>query len=508
MQPLERALNAGWAALDKTREHRARKMRLHGETRPPSLALPAELARRLAAPPELAASVARIDLAATAAKQQQKLTAAAVALQSDLNATVAAVAEAQELRSARTRAIAEAEAAATAAAAEVASARAATKRAEAERDRAVGEMQSRLAHEGELKAETASERAKAYEMRTELDEQDVHSAALTTELALMHEVAAAREAELGHLRRQLDQRQASLAARTGEMNSVHQLGVRARLEAAAASARERAARRRAEQGQLEVRRVRAAYAELRSLASCQLRAVSSAAAAAGTRELDTRRDLLSVGSLLLQTHEALGTRHEDAPKLVEAQHKLAEYAYKESSSAAAELTTELADDPRLDAMLGAEGADAGLGADEAAAAAVEAAAQREEEEEALARAAAEREAAAALKFGLEGEASFLSELNEALTGERDVLDDKASAALAQYREMRACGTSVLRAEPSQQVAGYTTSDMVRARRARARAERAARRVDEEVKAGAAGLKAGLQAGAAAYAADFKEALLP
>jgi hypothetical protein len=483
--PLDRALTAGWRALEETR---ARIAEASGGP-PPRTLLP---------PRTLDGGYVAMREAARAAKEadKQAIAAAVETLRNDLAKATAST----ESRSARARSDAEAEAAREAAAEALRTARQDALLARDEADRAHGELLVAQRSEARAQSLRAEEAARREEAEAELTEQDLYLAQLTNELRLAHDAALAAAAERDTLGRRLAERVQTIS----EFGDPH----RAAVDGAAAAAR--AARQADERARHEAQRaaaeratseaLRIAYADLHALASRRLDALAAALADAGSRELTLRREAVDTGTLLLRTHVALQTDLESAPRLLAVRQRLEELAYAPPPTVPDELLRPLEPReppvPRTIPAIRPDGLAGGGLAREAwppeepptvaaattsADASVVAAASAPPAPPAPPSEPSEPPATAAPPPAqFESEVSFLRKMAASLAEHR-LVDERAGAALQLHATMVAAGTSLLRA-PSHAHVGFATSATERARRADAYARRQQQRADARAKA--------------------------
>ena len=483
--PLDRALTAGWRALEETR---ARIAEASGGP-PPRTLLP---------PRTLDGGYVAMREAARAAKEadKQAIAAAVETLRNDLAKATAST----ESRSARARSDAEAEAAREAAAEALRTARQDALLARDEADRAHGELLVAQRSEARAQSLRAEEAARREEAEAELTEQDLYLAQLTNELRLAHDAALAAAAERDTLGRRLAERVHNIS----EFGDPH----RAAVDGAAAAAR--AARQADERARHEAQRaaaeratseaLRIAYADLHALASRRLDALAAALADAGSRELTLRREAVDTGTLLLRTHVALQTDLESAPRLLAVRQRLEELAYAPPPTVPDELLRPLEPReppvPRTIPAIRPDGLAGGGLAREAwppeepptvaaattsADASVVAAASAPPAPPAPPSEPSEPPATAAPPPAqFESEVSFLRKMAASLAEHR-LVDERAGAALQLHATMVAAGTSLLRA-PSHAHVGFATSATERARRADAYARRQQQRADARAKA--------------------------
>jgi len=483
--PLDRALTAGWRALEETR---ARIAEASGGP-PPRTLLP---------PRTLDGGYVAMREAARAAKEadKQAIAAAVETLRNDLAKATAST----ESRSARARSDAEAEAAREAAAEALRTARQDALLARDEADRAHGELLVAQRSEARAQSLRAEEAARREEAEAELTEQDLYLAQLTNELRLAHDAALAAAAERDTLGRRLAERVHNIS----EFGDPH----RAAVDGAAAAAR--AARQADERARHEAQRaaaeratseaLRIAYADLHALASRRLDALAAALADAGSRELTLRREAVDTGTLLLRTHVALQTDLESAPRLLAVRQRLEELAYAPPPTVPDELLRPLEPReppvPRTIPAIRPDGlAGRGLAREAgppeepptvaaavtSADASVVAAASAPPAPPAPPSEPSEPPATAAPPPAqFESEVSFLRKMAASLAEHR-LVDERAGAALQLHATMVAAGTSLLRA-PSHAHVGFATSATERARRADAYARRQQQRADARAKA--------------------------
>jgi hypothetical protein len=483
--PLDRALTAGWRALEETR---ARIAEASGGP-PPRTLLP---------PRTLDGGYVAMREAARAAKEadKQAIAAAVETLRNDLAKATAST----ESRSARARSDAEAEAAREAAAEALRTARQDALLARDEADRAHGELLVAQRSEARAQSLRAEEAARREEAEAELTEQDLYLAQLTNELRLAHDAALAAAAERDTLGRRLAERVHNIS----EFGDPHRAAVDGAAAAARAArladerARHEAQRAAAERATSEALRI--AYADLHALASRRLDALAAALADAGSRELTLRREAVDTGTLLLRTHVALQTDLESAPRLLAVRQRLEELAYAPPPTVPDELLRPLEPReppvPRTIPAIRPDGLAGGGLAREAwppeepptvaaavtsADASVVAAASAPPAPPAPPSEPSEPPATAApppVQF--ESEVSFLRKMAASLAEHR-LVDERAGAALQLHATMVAAGTSLLRA-PSHAHVGFATSATERARRADAYARRQQQRADARAKA--------------------------
>ena len=221
---LERALDAGWAALTAQRELRLKQLDSQALRHQHLQEQQHETARMLATPnkgvrPSASLSLARPPPTSPAARSRDAamraadkaaLATAVEALRVDL----ASACSATESRVVRAQAEARFEAAQAQAESDVRAARAEAALAREEADRAAGALLARQRAEAAARDELSAERTAREEAEAELHEQDVHVAGLTNELRMVHEAALATASERAEVRRRLQLRNRQCSATT------------------------------------------------------------------------------------------------------------------------------------------------------------------------------------------------------------------------------------------------------------------------------------------------------
>jgi hypothetical protein len=141
---------------------------------------------------------------------------------------------------------------------------------------------------GALKGQLATERRLRQQAEAIVADQDLHVAACTNELRIVHNAVSALQLEKTVMSRRLAERRAVV-----EMSFTARLG--------AASDRKSTPKD--------------AYAALHEEASQKLGVLAEAVADGRTELLEARKELLHTQLLLLQTHAAIGTQLDHAPRL-------------------------------------------------------------------------------------------------------------------------------------------------------------------------------------------------
>ena len=135
------------------------------------------------------------------------------------------------------------------------------------------------------------------------------------------------DAERAEVRRRLDRRARDLHGATDARRRLSDAATTAARDAARSELRAKEAARQAAAVRAEATALRTANAELHAQATDRLDAMAVALADVAGRELTYRADLVEAGTLLLQTHVALGTDVAASAKLSAVRDRLSELAF-------------------------------------------------------------------------------------------------------------------------------------------------------------------------------------